>query len=153
MGELTARQTSWKELFQNDRPFVIPVYQRPYAWNEEDVEDFCTDLGEARDEALSEGGLTSKPFFGSIVTKMVKGEKDEMHDMLSIIDGQQRLTSFYMTMHLVVEEYKKLSREEISEENDLLIEETVQRAEAIESQQLWYNFITPESQKKLGHLN
>ena len=124
MGELTARQTSWRELFQNESPFVIPVYQRPYAWDEENVEDFCIDLSEACDEALSEGGLTSKPFFGSIVTKMVKGEKDEMHDILSIIDGQQRLTSFYMTMLLVVEEYKKLSSEESAEENDLLIENT-----------------------------
>lgn len=65
----------------NDNNFVVPLYQRNYAWGAHEVEDFWGDL-----QDLVEGRHNSH-FFGQIVTyKNAHGDQE-------IIDGQQRLTT------------------------------------------------------------
>jgi len=65
----------------NDNNFVVPIYQRNYAWGKNEVEDFWDDLKDLID------GERSSHFFGQIVT--YKNNKEEQE----IIDGQQRLTT------------------------------------------------------------
>ncbi|WP_125580234.1 DUF262 domain-containing protein [Levilactobacillus cerevisiae] len=65
----------------SDNNFVVPIYQRNYAWGKNEVEDFWDDLKDLID------GERSSHFFGQIVT--FKNGKEEQE----IIDGQQRLTT------------------------------------------------------------
>lgn len=65
----------------SDNNFVVPVYQRNYAWGQNEVEDFWEDLKDLID------GERSSHFFGQIVT--YKNDREEQE----IIDGQQRLTT------------------------------------------------------------
>lgn len=70
-------------------PFVIPEYQRPYAWTDEQVETLFEDLWEF---TATSGGTEREGsyFLGSVVS--YENENGEQE----IIDGQQRITSLFL---------------------------------------------------------
>ena len=80
------------------KPFVIPEYQRPYAWTDEQIETLFEDIW---DFATTIGGLkrTGSYFLGSIVSF----ENDDNEQ--EIIDGQQRITSLFLLLRAI---YTKL---------------------------------------------
>ncbi|MCK9534932.1 MAG: DUF262 domain-containing HNH endonuclease family protein [Pseudomonas sp.] len=72
------------KIFSSDFDFVIPPYQRPYAWTDDQVLELFDDL---HSFYLSEPEDDSY-FLGSIVLI-----KDEGKPFSEVIDGQQRLTT------------------------------------------------------------
>ena len=80
------------------KPFVIPEYQRPYAWTDEQVETLFEDLWEF---TATSGGTEREGsyFLGSVVS--YENEDGEQE----IIDGQQRITSLFLLLRAV---YTKL---------------------------------------------
>lgn len=80
------------------KPFVIPEYQRPYAWTDEQVETLFEDLWEF---TATSGGTEREGsyFLGSIVS--YENENGEQE----IIDGQQRITSLFLLLRAI---YTKL---------------------------------------------
>lgn len=80
------------------KPFVIPEYQRPYAWTDEQVETLFEDLWEF---TATSGGTEQDGsyFLGSVVA--YENEKGEQE----IIDGQQRITSLFLLLRAI---YTKL---------------------------------------------
>lgn len=85
-----------------EHPFVIPEYQRPYAWGEDEIITLFDDLWEFSIERTKPGGAKTY-FLGSIVSfENEKGEKE-------IIDGQQRITSLFLLLRAV---YSMLEKEE-----------------------------------------
>lgn len=79
------------------KPFIIPEYQRPYMWTDEQVETLFEDVWEF---ATTIGGLKRNGtyFLGSIVSYEEDGEQ-------LIIDGQQRITSLFLLLRAI---YTKL---------------------------------------------
>ncbi len=80
------------------KPFVIPEYQRPYAWTDEQVETLFEDLW---DFTATSGGTEREGsyFLGSVVS--YENEDGEQE----IIDGQQRITSLFLLLRAI---YTKL---------------------------------------------
>ena len=76
-----------KDIFQEE--FEIPVFQRPYSWDESHCEQLCDDLFSFIDNTSEEY------FLGSIVVYPKKGQRE----IFRVIDGQQRLTTLLMLMH------------------------------------------------------
>ena len=76
------------------KPFVIPEYQRPYAWSDEQVETLFEDLWEF---TAGSGGTENNGsyFLGSIVSY----ENDDGEQ--EIIDGQQRITSLFLLLRAI----------------------------------------------------
>lgn len=76
------------------KPFVIPEYQRPYAWSDEQVETLFEDLWEF---TAGTGGTENNGsyFLGSIVSY----ENDDGEQ--EIIDGQQRITSLFLLLRAI----------------------------------------------------
>lgn len=76
------------------KPFVIPEYQRPYAWNEEQVETLFEDLW---DFTATKGGTEREGsyFLGSVVSYENEAGEQE------IIDGQQRITSLFLLLRAI----------------------------------------------------
>lgn len=93
-------------------PFVIPEYQRPYAWEEEQVETLFNDLFEF---ACSIAGNDKKTtyFLGSIVS--YENENGEQE----IIDGQQRITTLFLLLRAI---YTKLEDMKDSAERNNFIQ-------------------------------
>lgn len=80
--------------------YHIPVYQRDYTWEEDELSDFWDDLEDTR---TSENGTTH--FFGQIVVHY-----DESEQQRYIIDGQQRtITSviFLRALQIICDEIYK----------------------------------------------
>ena len=105
------------------KPFVIPEYQRPYAWTDEQVETLFEDLW---DFTATSGGTEreSSYFLGSVVS--YENEDGEQE----IIDGQQRITSLFLLLRAI---YTKLvatpASERTAEANNFIgkIEPTIWR--------------------------
>lgn len=87
------------------KPFVIPEYQRPYAWTDEQVETLFEDLWEF---TTTIGGTENESsyFLGSVVS--YENEDGEQE----IIDGQQRITSLFLLLRAI---YTKLTQTPASE--------------------------------------
>jgi hypothetical protein len=72
--------------------YVVPVYQRNYAWRAEQIEQLVDDVWTA-----ARDGQTERYFLGNlVVARRTTSETDGSH--LEIIDGQQRLTTLSLLL-------------------------------------------------------
>lgn len=78
------------EIFNTGRELSIPFFQRGYVWEKEDWERFLDSMVD-----ISETENKKSNFFGSIILKRLNVSSDKIiGDCFSVIDGQQRLTTF-----------------------------------------------------------
>ena len=75
-------------LFDKEVHYVIPRYQRAYAWEDKEIVQLIDDINDS----------TRDYYIGSLVVAKVKG-KVETYE---IVDGQQRLTTLYLLLHYLV---------------------------------------------------
>ncbi|MGY1753797.1 DUF262 domain-containing protein [Blastococcus sp. SYSU D01042] len=90
------------ELLKNDGPYSIPRYQRAYSWDEEQVVDLARDVRQLA-TSLAAGAVPTQHFFGGIVVVHDAGASS-----WSVIDGQQRLTTFVIIAALLGQAYDRL---------------------------------------------
>lgn len=103
MSKLTVDQKSVKGLFQDSKAsFLIPDYQRPYAWGEVECKTLWEDLFvfSFPNDNCDQFNEDEEYFLGPIVTFKNDDKK------LEIIDGQQRLTTLMLLLRAF---YNKLS--------------------------------------------
>lgn len=81
--------------------FVIPEYQRPYSWSEDEVCTLFDDLWNFSIERYQQSGAKSY-FLGCVVSYKENEERQ-------IIDGQQRITSLFLLLRAV---FSMLEKEE-----------------------------------------
>lgn len=74
-------------------PFVIPEYQRPYSWSDDEIITLFEDLWEFSIECTHSDGAKNY-FLGCVVSYEENGERQ-------IIDGQQRITSLFLLLRAV----------------------------------------------------
>ncbi|MPS62975.1 DUF262 domain-containing HNH endonuclease family protein [Acinetobacter sp.] len=100
---------------KNGRGLYIPAYQRPYAWDKNNVERLFADIVQGLESCLSQPD-EAITFLGTIIalndikrTTIQPLVKHQIYSqVMSIIDGQQRLTSLLMfCVALLVEIEKK----------------------------------------------
>ena len=77
-----------------NQKFIIPEYQRPYAWTDEQIQILFDDLVE-----YTENNSEATYFLGTIVSYENDNNEQE------IIDGQQRITSLFLLLRAI---YSKL---------------------------------------------
>ena len=79
--------------------YRIPIYQRPYSWEEKNIKDFLESIFDAFKEVNKKDCKTNaKPvFFGTIQLDRNKEDKNT----LDIVDGQQRLTTFLLFLDVL----------------------------------------------------
>lgn len=70
--------------------YEVPNFQRPYSWEEDQLEDYWNDV------ALAYGDF----FFGTTVT-WISEERDLFRNTFSLIDGQQRITTSAVALSVV----------------------------------------------------
>ena len=75
-------------LFDKEAHYVIPRYQRAYAWEDKEIVQLIDDINDS----------TGDYYIGSLVVAKVK-DKEETYE---VVDGQQRLTTLYLLLHYLV---------------------------------------------------
>lgn len=94
--------------------FVIPVYQRNYDWKKEQCKQLLDDIIECgRNDQIS------AHFLGSIVY-IAGGVFRAAENKLTIIDGQQRLTTITLLLIVIYKLAQQLGQQDIAEEVYLL---------------------------------
>lgn len=91
MAELHVSKKSISKLLceMQNKKFIIPDFQRPYKWNVEKCETLWNDI---ENFTLTDAKVGSDYFLGTIVS-YINEEKNQ-----EIIDGQQRITSFFLLL-------------------------------------------------------
>lgn len=92
-----------KKLFEGEKVYRVPLYQRLYVWNEadqwaplwEDIAGIATSLADTPE--------VTPHFFGAIVLK-IDGITPEESSVWRVIDGQQRLTTMQFVIAAVADE-------------------------------------------------
>lgn len=118
MSKLNVDQKNIKALFAEKKAdFLIPDYQRPYAWSEEECQTLWEDIFVF---AIPEGDATKfnseeEYYLGPIVTFKNNNNK------LEVIDGQQRLTTLMLLLRAF-----HISFGEMRDENSKKIKELIE---------------------------
>jgi hypothetical protein len=83
------------EIAEADVSYVVPIYQRNYAWREEQIEQLVDDVWTAAQDAAQD-----QYFLGNLV--VAEAPALGAHGTgraLEVIDGQQRLTTLLLLLH------------------------------------------------------
>lgn len=103
MSKLNIDQKSIKDLFSDNKAdFLIPDYQRPYAWQEKECQTLWDDIftfAFPDNDYTKFNSSNDEYFLGPIVTFKNDEKKQE------IIDGQQRLTTLMLLLRAFYEKY------------------------------------------------
>lgn len=86
-----------KELLNNK--YVIPIYQRNFAWSEGEIRQLILDIADASEN-------TDNYYIGTLITYDRGG-------LFEIIDGQQRLTTLSILLSLIKNEFKDYFSEDL----------------------------------------
>ena len=78
------------EIFVSNVHYVIPRYQRAYAWEDKEIEQLIDDI--------CDFDLSRNYYIGSLIVSKVK-DKPETYE---VVDGQQRLTTIYLLLQYLV---------------------------------------------------
>lgn len=103
MSKLGIEQTSVINLFQDKRSdFLIPDYQRPYAWDESKCNTLWEDLFAFAfpNENFDNFNYNEEYFLGPIVTYL-----NTENNKLEVIDGQQRLTTLMLLLRAFYDKF------------------------------------------------
>ena len=96
MSKLSIDQKTIMSLFQDKKSdFLIPNFQRPYAWEETECQTLWDDIFEFAfpGNDYTKFDIDSEYYLGSIVTY-----KNEDTGKKEVIDGQQRLTTLMLLL-------------------------------------------------------
>jgi uncharacterized protein with ParB-like and HNH nuclease domain len=93
---MKASETHLGKILEGTNQFVVPLFQRPYTWQENRWKVLWSDLVELCEDDVA--SLATKPhFIGSIVTVPTRSVPEGVTKFL-LIDGQQRLTTLQVLL-------------------------------------------------------
>ncbi|TWS95376.1 DUF262 domain-containing protein [Streptococcus sp. sy018] len=102
-----------EDYFSKRREFYIPSYQRPYAWQVGQCEQLIEDIKNHQENFSADE--QDNYFFGAVLIAQESGEEHE----ISLIDGQQRTTTFMLLLKAVLlklkQEISHLSEESLAD--------------------------------------
>lgn len=93
-------------IFQSQYPFVVPKYQRGYAWEQEEVADFLKDI-----HALSTSTAKNPAHFMGGLVHVQFPAANSVSRSHEIVDGQQRMATFTLLMAAISHGLDALSKE------------------------------------------
>jgi hypothetical protein len=86
-------------VFMQPQRLVVPLFQRPYVWNEENQwEPLWSDVARVAERVINKPSDKHHPhFLGAVVLQQVQKQTGQMQER-TIIDGQQRLTTMQLLL-------------------------------------------------------
>lgn len=112
---MEAAEAKVQRVLEGSRQFLVPHYQRPYSWREEQWKTLWRDLVE-----LTEDPDPKPHFVGSIVTSPARSIPEGVEKRL-LIDGQQRLTTILVLLALIRDRARVTGADRLAEKVQDLI--------------------------------
>lgn len=124
------------DLFDGKKRYLIPLYQRQYAWPIAQLELLWEDIERAVDRLNTDRTSLTPHFMGAIVISQVKtfGKQVQAYE---IIDGQQRLTTFQILLSALRDVANEFGSAYGAEIQDYLLNSGVMETPAVERYKLW----------------
>jgi uncharacterized protein with ParB-like and HNH nuclease domain len=120
--KIQATEYPLQRVFSKDFAFTIPLYQRPYAWTNEQAGELLKDLITALGDSNEPIDEISPYFLGSVVLI-----KEEDKPDAEVVDGQQRLSTLTILLAvlrtLVQPQYVNTFTKLLYEEGDIFLNE------------------------------
>ncbi len=106
---MDAAEAKIQKVLQGDKQFLVPHYQRPYSWNDEQWKALWADI-----LGLLETPDAEPHFIGSIVTSPARSTPEGVEKRL-LIDGQQRLTTLLVLLTLIRDRAREAGASKLAE--------------------------------------
>ena len=95
-------------IFMQPQRLLVPLFQRPYVWNEElQWEPLWKDLERVANRLIGSPGAPQAPhFLGAVVLQQLQSQTSDLQQR-TVIDGQQRLTTLLLlldALHVEIEQ-------------------------------------------------
>lgn len=129
------------QLFNLPQHFVIPLFQRPYVWREDEQwEPLWKDIRRVVDLRINQPHLNAQHFLGAVVLQAHEAGSNRV-TMWNIIDGQQRLTTLQLLADAAASLLSQAGLDRLASQLESLTHNSA-------------NFVTDgEGRLKLRHLN
>jgi hypothetical protein len=136
------------DLLRGRYPFMVPTYQRSYAWEEDELEYFCNDIKD----------IITKPdghhFFGAMVTVRIPHMRRRgWNDTYEVVDGQQRLATFGLLLAALVSELKWIKSEAQKSNDTAVVEGANSHIEQIEDDCLFFKAIIENKRQQVFRIH
>lgn len=116
----------------NESYFIIPDYQRDYAWEESNVEDLLDDAEFVYDRNKKYDDSKINHYFGTLVLEKrgsVEPTDYEEYEKFGIVDGQQRLATIAIVISAIIDEMADINQSEMTHKIDDIRETYVEYKE------------------------
>jgi hypothetical protein len=100
-------------VFMQPQRLKVPLFQRPYVWNEDDQwEPLWCDVTRVAERLLGQPHAPHQPhFLGAVVLQQLQNPSGTMQER-TIIDGQQRLTTLQLLIDALSRELQRVGAEQ-----------------------------------------
>lgn len=95
---INANKELLNSFFSNNLQYIVPFFQRPYVWNEENWETLWEHISRIAEKTATDS--KSEHFIGTLITKQ-RVSTTIGENKLDLIDGQQRLTTFSLLLKAI----------------------------------------------------
>ena len=109
-GEITSSKLNIFKMFESENVFVVKEFQRKYEWAKDQINELINEI---------EDNSKDKVFFlGMIILKKESISNEVIK--LSIIDGQQRITTLFLILKCLEKNIKKFKSESLDDFDEIL---------------------------------
>ncbi len=116
------------DLFNKNEKFIIPLFQREFTWNKNEIIPFLESIIEPfRNKINGKNNQVFEDFFGNFLLQI---EGDEVN----VIDGQQRLTVLFLFFLNLYDKYKEvieLNKNNFNKRDERIVEKLLKKMENI----------------------
>ncbi|MFY1678816.1 GmrSD restriction endonuclease domain-containing protein [Streptomyces sp. WMMC905] len=115
-----AQETTFSKLVHGEVQFQVPLYQRTYTWQRDELRQLWDDVQELVEDR-SEGAAPAAHFLGSVVLAPERVAAGGMQRWL-VVDGQQRLTTLMLAFTALRDRHRALGRDQKADRiHDLIL--------------------------------
>ena len=100
-------ESTLKGILEGSKQYLVPMYQRPYAWKSSNWQKLWEDIFELAEHRKTNSSVSH--FTGTLVLEA--GSVTTEITKFLVVDGQQRLTTLSVFLAAVAEQYKEIGDE------------------------------------------
>lgn len=93
---MDAKPLSIGKILSERQRFIVPIYQRTYAWNQRELEPLVEQIEGKADELLKTNKVAFSHYMGALLLIPDSDPVFGRIQAFNVVDGQQRLTTFHL---------------------------------------------------------